>query len=93
MGDRTTALSKSPASVTHSVGSKGLVLTKSGLCPDDIPLRGTISALRAVDICEPRLADDEAPKPFRFRGFIYPGSYLLSRDLSSDKTPEGSEGG
>ena len=29
-------------------------------------------------------ADDEAPKPFRFRGFIYPGSYLLSRDLSSD---------
>lgn len=29
-------------------------------------------------------ADEEAPKPFRFRGFIYPGSYLLSRDLSSD---------
>ena len=29
-------------------------------------------------------ANDEAPKPFRFRGFIYPGSYLLSRDLSSD---------
>ena len=28
--------------------------------------------------------NDEAPKPFRFRGFIYPGSYLLSRDLSSD---------
>ena len=39
------------------------------------------------------LTNDEAPKPFRFRGFIYPGSYLLSRDLSSDKTPEGSEGG
>ena len=31
-----------------------------------------------------RPANDEAPKPFRFRGFIYPGSYLLSRDLSSD---------
>ena len=30
------------------------------------------------------LTNDEAPKPFRFRGFIYPGSYLLSRDLSSD---------
>ena len=58
-----------------------------------IPLRGTISALRAVDICEPQLADDEAPKPFRFRGFIYPGSYLLSRDLSSDKTPDGCKGG
>ena len=28
--------------------------------------------------------NDEAPKPKRFRGFIYPGSYLLSRDLSSD---------
>ena len=28
--------------------------------------------------------NSEAPKPFRFRGFIYPGSYLLSRDLSSD---------
>ena len=30
------------------------------------------------------LTNDEAPKPFQFRGFIYPGSYLLSRDLSSD---------
>ena len=38
-------------------------------------------------------ANDEAPKPFRFRGFIYPGSYLLSRDLSSDKTPVGCKGG
>ena len=48
------------------------------------PAGRTISALRADDICEPELTDDEAPKPFRFRGFIYPGSYLLSRDLSSN---------
>ena len=47
--------------------------------------------LRMVDILAPlgrnlqaAPADEEAPKPFRFRGFIYPGSYLLSRDLSSD---------
>ena len=46
--------------------------------PDDIHAAGV------DDICEPGLANDEAPKPFRFRGFIYPGSYLLSRDLSSD---------
>ena len=46
--------------------------------PDDIHACGV------DDICEPGLANDEAPKPFRFRGFIYPGSYLLSRDLSSD---------
>ena len=37
--------------------------------------------------------NSEARNPFRIAGFIYPGSYLLSRDLSSDKTPEGSEGG
>ena len=55
--------------------------------PDDIHACGV------VDICEPVLANDEAPKPFRFRGFIYPGSYLLSRDLSSDKTPDGCKGG
>ena len=55
--------------------------------PDDIHACGV------DDICEPGLANDEAPKPFRFRGFIYPGSYLLSRDLSSDKTPDGCKGG
>ena len=49
------------------------------------------SRLRRVEIHPPGgrnlralPANDEAPKPFRFRGFIYPGSYLLSRDLSSD---------
>ena len=51
----------------------------------------TKSMLRMVEIqpvagrnLQASPADDEAPKPFRFRGFIYPGSYLLSRDLSSD---------
>ena len=34
--------------------------------PDDIRACGV------DDICEQRLANDEAPKPFRFRGFIYP---------------------
>ena len=52
-----------------------------------------IHACGVDDICEPGLANDEAPKPFRFRGFIYPGSYLLPRDLSSDKTPDGCKGG
>ena len=55
------------------------------------PAGRTKSMLRMVDI-QPQAgrnlqaapADEEAPKPFRFRGFIYPGSYLLSRDLSSD---------
>ena len=35
----------------------------------------------------------KAPQNFRSAGFIYPGSYLLSRDLSSDKTPDGCKGG
>ncbi len=45
--------------------------------PDDI------HAVHGRYLCA-ALTNDEAPKPFRFRGFIYPGSYLLSRDLSSD---------
>ena len=55
------------------------------------PAGRTKSMLRMVDILssfglnlQALPANDEAPKPFRFRGFIYPGSYLLSRDLSSD---------
>ena len=55
------------------------------------PAGRTKSMLRMVDILaslgrnlQAAPADDEAPKPFRFRGFMYPGSYLLSRDLSSD---------
>ena len=42
-----------------------------------------IQPMAGRNLCALR-TDDEAPKPFRFRGFIYPGSYLLSRDLSSD---------
>ena len=45
--------------------------------------RGSLRTFTAVRISR-RSYNDEAPKPFRFRGFIYPGSYLLSRDLSSD---------
>ena len=37
----------------------GQLETKSGLCPDDIPLRGTKSTLRVDEICELVLADDE----------------------------------
>ena len=57
---------------------------KSGLCPVEIPLRRSKSTRCVVEICGLAPTNDEAPKPFRFRGFIYPGSYLLSRDLSSD---------
>ena len=46
--------------------------------------RGSKSTLRVVEICRLRLQTKKPRNLFRFRGFIYPGSYLLSRDLSSD---------
>ena len=51
---------------------------------DEIPLRGSKSTLRVVEICRLCLQTMKPRNLFRFRGFIYPGSYLLSRDLSSD---------
>ena len=69
------------------VGCFGLLLRKNEIQPAG----RTKSMLRMVEILssfglnlQALPANDEAPKPFRFRGFIYPGSYLLSRDLSSD---------
>ena len=69
------------------VACVGLLLRKNEI----LPCGRTKSMLRMVEILssfglnlQAAPANDEAPKPFRFRGFIYPGSYLLSRDLSSD---------
>ena len=44
----------------------------------------SISSLRSDEICRLRLQTKKPRNLFRFRGFIYPGSYLLSRDQSSD---------
>ena len=52
--------------------------TISGCAGRYCPCRATISSLRSDGV------NEEARNPFRIAGFIYPGSYLLSRDLSSD---------
>ena len=52
--------------------------TISGCAGRYCPCRATISSLRSD------WGNEEARNPFRIAGFIYPGSYLLSRDLSSD---------
>ena len=54
-------------------------------------LPGDKFALRASEFLFLRKRDK--PRILSNPGLVYPGSYLLSRDLSSDKTPEGSEGG
>ena len=66
-----------PQRTAHRKRNPACGWTKSGLWPVDI-----LTAF-GRNLCAAH-TNDEAPKPFRFRGFIYPGSYLLSRDLSSD---------